>query len=52
MAISNVLTQLLGVEHPIVLAPMDLVADARLTAAVSTWRNGLEGEGVGPSSCS
>src|SRR5262245_27361028 len=35
MAISNLLTQLLGVEHPIVLAPMDLVADARLTLAVS-----------------
>ncbi|HMF13384.1 MAG TPA: nitronate monooxygenase, partial [Gemmataceae bacterium] len=35
MAISNVLTQLLGVEHPIVLAPMDLVADAQLTLAVS-----------------
>src|SRR5262245_51462666 len=35
MAIGNPITQLLGVEHPIVLAPMDLVADARLTLAVS-----------------
>src|SRR5262249_8813425 len=35
MAISNAFTRLLGVEHPIVLAPMDLIADARLTAAVS-----------------
>lgn len=35
MAISNSLTRLLGVEHPIVLAAMDLVADARLALAVS-----------------
>ena len=35
MAISNALTGLLGVEHPILLAAMDLVADARLTRAVS-----------------
>jgi nitronate monooxygenase len=35
MAISNALTRLLGVEHPIVLAAMDLVADARLTRVVS-----------------
>ena len=35
MAISNSLTRLLGVEHPIVLAAMDLVADARLAVAVS-----------------
>src|SRR5215813_11566335 len=35
MAISNSLTRLLGVEHPIVLAAMDLVADARLAFAVS-----------------
>jgi nitronate monooxygenase len=34
MAISNALTRLLGVEHPILLAAMDLVADARLTRAV------------------
>ena len=35
MAMSNALTGLLGVEHPILLAAMDLVADARLTRAVS-----------------
>src|SRR5215475_14219047 len=35
MAISNSVTRLLGIKHPIVLAPMDLVADARLALAVS-----------------
>lgn len=35
MAIRNSLTGMLGVEHPILLAAMDLVADARLTRAVS-----------------
>ena len=35
MAISNSLTRLLGIKHPIVLAAMDLVADARLALAVS-----------------
>ena len=35
MPVSNTLTRLLGVEHPILLAAMDLVADARLTCAVS-----------------
>src|SRR5215475_12293896 len=35
MAISNSLTRLLGVEHPIILAAMDIVADARLALAVS-----------------
>jgi len=35
MAISNSLTKLLGVEHPVALAAMDLVADARLALAVS-----------------
>jgi nitronate monooxygenase len=35
MALKNRLTELLGVEHPILLAAMDLVADARLTRAVS-----------------
>src|SRR5262245_29750142 len=35
MSISTRLTALLGVKHPILLAPMDLVADARLAAAVS-----------------
>lgn len=35
MAMTTALTRLLGVEHPILLAAMDLVADARLTRAVS-----------------
>jgi nitronate monooxygenase len=35
MSIRNSLTRLLGVEHPILLAAMDLVADARLTRAVT-----------------
>lgn len=35
MLTGNALTRLLGIEHPIVLAAMDLVADARLTRAVS-----------------
>src|SRR5919106_1636911 len=35
MSISTSITKLLGISHPIVLAPMDLVADARLTAAVT-----------------
>src|SRR5262245_24643163 len=35
MSISNSLTRLLGVEHPIILAAMDIVADARLALAVS-----------------
>src|SRR5258706_14966962 len=33
--IQTALTKLLGISHPILLAPMDVVADARLTAAVS-----------------
>lgn len=35
MTIRHDLTKLLGAEHPILLAAMDLVADARLTLAVS-----------------
>jgi nitronate monooxygenase len=35
VSISNSLTRLLGVEHPIILAAMDIVADARLALAVS-----------------
>jgi len=35
MTIRNSLTELLNIEHPIVLAAMDLVADARLACAVS-----------------
>jgi nitronate monooxygenase len=35
MAIKNRLTQMLGIEHPVLLAPMDLVSGGRLAAAVS-----------------
>jgi nitronate monooxygenase len=35
MSISTSITKLLGIPHPILLAPMDLVADARLTVAVT-----------------
>jgi nitronate monooxygenase len=35
MSISTSITKLLGISHPILLAPMDLVADARLTVAVT-----------------
>lgn len=35
MTIQTRLTELLQIRHPILLGPMDLVADARLTAAVS-----------------
>src|SRR5215468_5050994 len=35
MAITTPLTTLLGIEHPILLAPMDVVAGSRLTMAVS-----------------
>lgn len=35
MSISTRLTELLGVKHPILLAPMDVVADGRLAASVT-----------------
>ena len=35
MAISTRLTERLGIRHPVMLAPMDLVADGRLAATVS-----------------
>jgi nitronate monooxygenase len=35
MSLSTPLTALLGIRHPILLAPMDVVSGARLTAAVS-----------------
>ena len=35
MSISTSLTALLGIRHPILLAPMDVIAGARLAAAVS-----------------
>jgi nitronate monooxygenase len=48
MSFNTQLTQRLGITHPILLAPMDLVADARLTAAVSTAGGfGILGGGYG-----
>jgi nitronate monooxygenase len=48
MAISTRLTELLKVEHPILLAPMDLVADGRLAATVSRAGGlGIIGGGYG-----
>src|ERR1700688_4735458 len=34
MSITTPVTDLLGIKHPILLAPMDLVADGRLVAAL------------------
>ena len=46
--IETPLTKRLGIAHPILLAPMDLVADARLTAAVSAAGGlGILGGGYG-----
>src|SRR5947199_4051903 len=48
MAITTRLTELLKVEHPILLAPMDLVADGRLAATVSRAGGfGIIGGGYG-----
>ena len=48
MAIQTRLTDLLGVQHPILLAPMDLVSDGRLAAAVSRAGGfGILGGGYG-----
>lgn len=48
MALPTRFTERLGVEHPVVLAPMDYVADARLAAAVSDAGGlGLLGGGYG-----
>ena len=48
MSIKTKLTKELGIPHPIMLAPMDVVADARLTAAVSNAGGlGLLGGGYG-----
>ena len=48
MSIGTTLTNLLGISHPILLAPMDLVSDARLTAAVSDAGGlGILGGGYG-----
>ncbi len=48
MVISTRLTEQLGVKHPIMLAPMDLIADARLATAVSRAGGfGMIGGGYG-----
>src|SRR6195256_5315620 len=48
MPISTRLTELLEVQHPILLAPMDVVADGRLAAAVSKAGGfGIIGGGYG-----
>jgi nitronate monooxygenase len=48
VSISTSITKLLGISHPILLAPMDLVADARLTAAVTAAGGfGILGGGYG-----
>ena len=46
--ITTPVTQLLGINHPILLAPMDLVADGRLVAAVDAAGGfGILGGGYG-----
>ena len=48
MAIRNRVTQTLGIEHPVLLAPMDLVSGGRLAAAVSQAGGlGMLGGGYG-----
>ena len=48
MSISTPLTALLGIRHPILLAPMDVIAGARLAAAVSEAGGfGILGGGYG-----
>ncbi len=48
MTISTRLTELLGIAHPILLAPMDLVSDGRLAAEVSkAGAFGIIGGGYG-----
>jgi len=48
MHIRTPLTARLGIQHPVMLAPMDLVADANLTAAVSVCGGlGILGGGYG-----
>ena len=48
MSLATRLTKLLAVEHPILLAPMDLVADGRLAATVSRAGGfGIIGGGYG-----
>ncbi|MBC5767951.1 NAD(P)H-dependent flavin oxidoreductase [Ramlibacter albus] len=48
MSFDTPLTRLLGIRHPVLLAPMDVVADAKLSAAVSAAGGlGLLGGGYG-----
>src|SRR6187399_3706358 len=48
MSISTPLTALLGITHPILSAPMDVIAGARLTSAVSAAGGfGILGVGYG-----
>src|SRR5258706_15747273 len=48
MPITTPLTKRLGITHPVLLAPMDVVADGRLTAAVSEAGGfGILGGGYG-----
>lgn len=48
MTIKTRLTELLGIEHPIMLAPMDIVSDGRLAATVSAAGGfGMIGGGYG-----
>jgi nitronate monooxygenase len=48
MAFRNRVTALLGIEHPVLLAPMDVVSDGKLAAAVSAAGGlGLIGGGYG-----
>jgi nitronate monooxygenase len=48
MTIKTRLTERLGIEHPILLAPMDIISDARLTIAVSRAGGfGILGGGYG-----
>jgi nitronate monooxygenase len=48
MSISTALTALLGIQHPVLPAPMDVIAGARLTAAVSNAGGfGILGGGYG-----
>jgi nitronate monooxygenase len=51
MAITTRLTEKLGVKHPVLLAPMDIVSDARLAGAVSRAGGfGMIGGGYGEES--
>ncbi|HYD59407.1 MAG TPA: nitronate monooxygenase [Noviherbaspirillum sp.] len=48
MSITTAITKLLQISHPVLLAPMDLVSDARLTKAVSAAGGlGILGGGYG-----